>query len=325
MVTRFSRALLAAAAICAASCGAARGSDGGLAATGRDLEAGQALIEQGEFAEAADVFEALVQKTPGDPALHYYLGVAKAGVGDVSSAEAEYKRAIELDATLLEARSNLGVLLLGKGDLEAARFELEACVDLDPEDGDSHYNLGLVHEAAGRDGDAVTEFTRAAELSPEDPLPPMALAEAERRKGKLDAALSWYAKAAERAPEEPTVALGRAQVLLALKRGDEAKAALVSVGKMEAADPTALTTAGLLLAKAGHDADAVDLYRAAVAKDEKFPRAHVLLANALARAKKFEEAAAEFERYLELAPDAEDAETARKGLEACRKEAPKQP
>jgi Flp pilus assembly protein TadD len=319
------RTALVAAAIAALSCGPARRSGDGTSAD-KDLEAGQKLIEEGAYDEAAGVFEALVKESPDDPALHYYLGVAKASLGDLAAAEAEYERAIELDATLLEARSNLGVLLLGKGDLEAAKYELEACIDLDSEDGDSHYNLGLVHEAAGRGADAEKEFARAAELSPDDPLPPMALAEAARRKGKLAAALEWYAKAGERAPNEPSVPLGRAQVLLELKRGDEAATALRGVAKMEGADAIALTTAGMLLAKADRDADAIDLYKAAIAKDEKFPRAHILCANALARAKKFDEAAAEFETYLKIAPDAKDADAARRGLEACKKAtAPKQP
>jgi Flp pilus assembly protein TadD len=318
------RTALVAAAIAALSCGPARRSGDGPSAD-KDLEAGQKLIEEGAYGEAAGVFEALVKESPDDPALHYYLGVAKANLGDIGAAEAEYKRAIELDATLLEARSNLGVLLLGKGDLEAAKFELEACISLDPEDGDSHYNLGLILEASGHAAEATKEFIRAAELSPDDPLPPVALAEVARRKGNLGEALTWYTKAGERAPNEPSVPLGKAQVLLEMKRGDEAATELRAVSKMEGADATALTTAGLLLAKAGRDADAIDLYKTAIAKDEKFPRAHILCANALARAKKFGEAAAEFEKYLEIAPDAKDAETARKGLEACRKEAPKQP
>jgi len=318
------RTALVAAAIAAISCGPARRSGDGPSAD-KDLEAGQKLIEEGEYGEAAKVFEALMKESPDDPALHYYLGVAKANLDDVASAEAEYKRAIELDATLLEARSNLGVLLLGKGELEAARYELEACVDLDPEDGDSHYNLGLVHEAAGRGAAAEKEFTRAAELLPDDPLPPMALAEAARRKGMFEAALEWYEKAEGCAPDEPLAALGKAQVLLELKRGDDAAAALRSIAKMEGADATALATAGMLLAKAGRDADAIELYKAAIAKDGKLARPHVLLANALARAKKFDEAAAEFSRYLEISPDAKDADAARKGLEACKKETSKQP
>jgi len=321
MIRRPLLTALLATAIAALACGPARRAGDGPSAD-KDLEAGQKLIGEGAYGEGAEVFEALLEEAPEDPALHYYLGLAEAGLDDLESAEKEYKRAIELDATLLEARSNLGVLLLNKGELEAAKYELEACVDLDPEDGDSHYNLGLVHEAAGRGADALAEFERAMELSPDDPLPPMALAEASRREGKLDAALSFYEKAEERAPGEPLVALGKAQLLLEMKRAEDAAAALISVGKMEAADATALTTAGMLLAKAGRDLDAIGLYEAAIAKDEKFPRAHILRANALARARKFEEAAAEFEKYLELDPDAKDADAARKGLEACKK-APK--
>ena len=152
-----------------------------------------------------------------------------------------------------------------------------------------------------------------------DAAQPWALADLARRNGKLDVALEWYTHAEERAPGEPLAAIGKAQVLLELKRDDDAAAALISVGKMDAADATALTTAGMLLAKVGRDTDAIDLYRAAIAKDEELPRAHVLLANALARATRFDEAAVEFEKYLEISPDAKDAEAARKGLEACRK------
>jgi Flp pilus assembly protein TadD len=326
MRTRLFRALLLATAITVASCGAARGSGDGDAGVGSDLEAGQALIERGAYAEAAAVFAALVEKSPEDAALHYYLGVAKANLGDDATAEAEYRKAIEVDGALLEARSNLGVLLLARGELEAARAELEACIELDPDDGDSHYNLGLVLEALGKDADAAQEYRIAADRTLDDPAPLMALAEIARRNGEPDDALAFYAQAEERAPGVPTVAIGKAQVLFDLERVDDAAAALTSVGKLEAADAAALTTAGMLLAKAGRDGDAIALYEAAIAKDGQFPRAHVLLANALARAKKFDEAAAEFERYLELAPDAPDAEAARKGLAACRKAAePKQP
>ncbi|MCK9461090.1 MAG: tetratricopeptide repeat protein [Proteobacteria bacterium] len=318
------RTALFAAAVSFVSCGPSRHTDNPFDEDA-DLPAGQALIEQGDYEKAATVFEALAKESPDDPALHYYLGLAKAGLDDVAGAEAAYKRAIELDATLLEARSNLGVLLLAKGDLEAARYELEACLDLDPEDADSHYNLGLALEASELLAEAEKEFARAAELAPDDPLPLMALAEAARRAKKLDAALGWYEKAASAAPGEPLVSLGKAQILLDLKKGDDAAAALRAIEKMEAADATALASAGLLLAKAGRDADAIDLYRAAIGKDQKFPRAHVLLANALARAKRFDEAAAEFEKYLELAPDAEDADAARKGIEACTKQAEKKP
>ena len=79
-----------------------------------------------------------------------------------------------------------------------------------------------------------------------------------------------------------------------------------------------LATAGVLLARYDEDDRAIALYRSAIDRSDDYAPAHLMLANALARKKAFEEAAGHYERFLALAPDAPEAETARQRLEACR-------
>ena len=55
--------------------------------------------------------------------------------------------------------------------------------------------------------------------------------------------------------------------------------------------------------------------------DDSYPRAHILLANALARGGQFAEAAVHFEKFIALAPEAPEADAARKGLEVCNAKA----
>ena len=106
-----------------------------------------------------------------------------------------------------------------------------------------------------------------------------------------------------------------------MKKIDEATAVLTSISNLSPGDAFTLTTAGMLLARFDKDAEAIALYEAALSRDDTFPRAHILLANALARIGRFADAAGHFEKFIELAPESQEADAARKGLEICRSKA----
>ena len=106
-----------------------------------------------------------------------------------------------------------------------------------------------------------------------------------------------------------------------MKKIDEATAVLTSMPNLELSDAVTLTTAGVLLARFDKDTEAIALYEAALSRDDSFPGAHILLANALARIGRFADAAGHFEKFIELAPEAKEAAAAAKGLEICRSKA----
>ena len=99
------------------------------------------------------------------------------------------------------------------------------------------------------------------------------------------------------------------QTLLELKKTDKACETLSLQLDMSNPDLVVISEAGKLIAKAD-TACAVKLYEGAIAADDGFAAAHFYLANTLARDKKFEDAKAHYERFLEIAPDDPAAETA---------------
>jgi tetratricopeptide (TPR) repeat protein len=262
-----------------------------------------------------------VSERPESAKAHFYLGVCHENLGAAEAAKEQYKLAIGYDANLAEAHNNLGNLLLEQGDLVHAEAELHSYLKQRPDESAAHYNYGLVLEAMGKRDSAREQYAKAAELDPEDAAPIIGLADLERTSGNDEAALELYRRARKVAPKDPVPVLNEGQVLLGLKRLDEAVEVLVSLATMSDADAPTTTTGGMLLARYDEDARAMELYRSALERDETYPLAHLLLANALARGGAFADAATHFERFLELAPEAPEAPAARKGLEVCRAQA----
>ncbi len=282
------------------------------------IKDGEALLEQEDFVKAAQVFEQIVSREPDNAEAHYYLGLSKKNLGDLALAEKHYKLAIDCDANLQAAHNNLGLLLLDKGDLVQAESELHTYLAQQPDDAAANFNYALVLEAMGKVKKAREHYENAAELDPADPSPLLGLGDLARKEDKFLKALAFYQKARKLAPDSLDLVLVEGQTLLDLKRRDEAITLLFGLTTTPNVDPGILATAGLLLARIDEDEKALKLYRTALANDDNYAAAHFLLANALARGKAFKEAAFHFERFLEISPQAPEADTARKRLNACR-------
>ncbi len=285
---------------------------------GADLARGELLIEQEDWAGAAELFADLAASSPGNAKAHYYLALCRENLGDPQTAEQHYRRALEIDAELLEARNNLGLILLDRGDATGAEAELALFLEARPDEAAAHYNYGLALDALGRGAAAREHYEKALALDPEDAAPLMGLADMARAGGDLERAVELYRRAAAIANDDPLPAIGLGQVLLDLRRIDEAREVLSAVSDAAGADAQTITTAGLLLARYDEDEAAIGLYRKALERDGDYPTAILLLANALARKSFFDEAATLFGRFLELQPEAPEAAAARAGLEACR-------
>ncbi len=97
---------------------------------GKSLEEAQALLKEGQYAEASLAFEEILLK----------------------------------DYAQREAHLGLGVALFRAGRLEEARFAFQQMTLLFPEAYEAHYNLGQVLLRLGRFGEAASALRRAAEL-----------------------------------------------------------------------------------------------------------------------------------------------------------------
>jgi tetratricopeptide (TPR) repeat protein len=281
------------------------------------IKDGETLLAQHEFKKAAVLFGHLLGEQPKNAEAHYYFGLANKQLGELSVAEKHYRLALEYDQDLLPAHNNLGLLLLERGDLEQAEAELRIYVTKRQDDPAAHFNYGLVLEEMGRIEKAESHYKIAAEQDPKDPYPWIGMGDLARYKKEFETALDYYNKASEWAPELPELLIKKGQTLLDLGQTREAIDVLAPLASSRRADPDMITIAGILLANARQEDRAIQFYRAALSKDRDYARAHLLLANALARKAHYAEAAGHYRSFLSLSEETAQTPEIRKRLEIC--------
>src|SRR5436305_1988135 len=133
-----------------------------------------------------------------DAEAHCYLGEAKRVLDwDLAGADAELKRALELDPSSAPAHLSSGLHPLFRGDLKGGlRLVLEA-QKLDPVSPISSYVATAAYLANDRVDDAVAERQRTLQLDPNYFYLDSVLAAAYREKGNFDEAIALYTKAQE--------------------------------------------------------------------------------------------------------------------------------
>jgi tetratricopeptide (TPR) repeat protein/predicted Zn-dependent protease len=80
------------------------------------VEHGQALVSQGKFADARNVFEQAVREQPNFAPAHFYLGYTLAQTGQCMNAIGEFNRCLQLDPSTKEAVLNIGSNYQSLGD-----------------------------------------------------------------------------------------------------------------------------------------------------------------------------------------------------------------
>jgi Flp pilus assembly protein TadD len=82
--------------------------------------------ERGRGAEAVEALRSALQRKPGEPSVHDYLGQMLQALGRDDEAASEFEAAISVGPTFALAYANLAELLLKHGDEQKARRLLEA-------------------------------------------------------------------------------------------------------------------------------------------------------------------------------------------------------
>lgn len=167
----------------------------------RALLKGKRLLDQGDYADAADELKAATEAMTTNAEAWNYLGVAEQHAGQLEEAASAYQRALELDRDLMEAHYNLGCLRmeenkpddainefttytlrranapegwlkLGAAQLHASEIvpaekSFDTALSLSPNNPEALNGIGLVRMYRGRPEDAVKFFGAAVQYHPD--------------------------------------------------------------------------------------------------------------------------------------------------------------
>lgn len=104
-----------------------------------------AAIEQGRYAQAADMLHAQIQQQGGSVQGWFLLGVAHARQQQFNQAIEAFRQVIALDPALAEPHYNLAAIYNELGDVHAAVRELERSLQKKPGDAVAEENLAELH------------------------------------------------------------------------------------------------------------------------------------------------------------------------------------
>ncbi|PIR49072.1 hypothetical protein COU80_01520 [Candidatus Peregrinibacteria bacterium CG10_big_fil_rev_8_21_14_0_10_55_24] len=130
------------------------------------LRVAAALVyaKAGQTTEAASMLRGAMELDPMNPEPYYFLGSLEEQLGNRSTPEEHYRKAVELDPSYVVARTRLGALLLEHGDLEGALVQASEALRWNPNDADAHLLMASILEALGRTEEAQVHRDLAAEI-----------------------------------------------------------------------------------------------------------------------------------------------------------------
>jgi Flp pilus assembly protein TadD len=162
---RFAQKKVTAPPPAAAAPGAPGPAGGSLAG---ELQALGQKLAAGQVEEALAGYEALAAREPSSSTVHRMLGGAAKKKGDAARAEAELRKAVELDPQDPLAHRDLGVFLYEANRPGDAIAEGEKALALKPDDAMLLFNLGLMYQNAGRPQEAWDTLVKAEAADPQN-------------------------------------------------------------------------------------------------------------------------------------------------------------
>jgi tetratricopeptide (TPR) repeat protein len=266
-----------------------------------EVTAGLKAFDAGNYADARRSFEAATQKNPGDYGAFVDLGQTCEKLGDVPAAEAAYKGALAAQPDLEPAAAELSALLSGDGHPDDAMAIAKSALAKHPGSGPLHASLAIALATRGDQDPAIQEFDQALKLTPTDPMLQYTLASflnqwhVRGAAPHLDAALGLV-----KDDYAMIVSIGH-EYRMAGEFGGCTKALDRAIGMKDAGEPR--TERALCKLGLKDEAGALaDLQASVSTVEPTYAPAHYYLAGRLASTKRYKEAAAEYQKYLDLAP-----------------------
>ncbi|MEP7270008.1 MAG: tetratricopeptide repeat protein [Acidobacteriota bacterium] len=276
-----------------------------------DLNRGQVYAMRSQFDQAEGAFRKSIAKHPDNPLAHFELGKLFYLRGDLPGAKKELLEAVRLEQTDPQYFQKLGAVCLALQEIDEALVYLERAAALAPSSAPVYYSLGQAwqrkgeREKAADFGMKFQELKRGEEQREEvDRL----LARGERMldEGKDADARALFTQVLQADPNDWSAHGYLAEMLIDARDWQKA---LPHLTKMEALDADSVVGAWLM-ARYWHEQQQFDKARVYAEKVRLVRPGHAgarhLLGNIYLRLNQPENALAEFEAAVRLAPERAD-------------------
>lgn len=125
------------------------------------LESAETYLVYGRFSDALNELDQITDTYLDPGKIYYQKGIAYDGLGDLASAEDNYKKAIEEDGAQGDYYNNYAILLSNRGKMKEALETLTIGLEINPDDKKLSYNRGSIYYYMGELKLALNDFTNA--------------------------------------------------------------------------------------------------------------------------------------------------------------------
>jgi len=186
--------------------------------------AAEALMKQGQYAQAAERYEAISAKDPKAAEAWFGLAVSYSQMQRPADATEAIRKYLKLEPDSADGRAILGLALQAQGRLPEARAELERAVCLDSSQIEALAALAHVHLLEGNPGKSVSLLQPLARSPAADPEIRLLMGSALARTGDYAAAVETLRPLTDASPPGPVQAfITTATALRKLGRSEEAR------------------------------------------------------------------------------------------------------
>jgi protein O-GlcNAc transferase len=222
--------------------------------------------------------------------------------GQFAEAARLYNQVLNANPRHLGALQMLGYLYFQRGELGDADRVMARALKLDPTSVDALYNRGCVLQALGKPRDALASFDRALALRPDYAPAMVNRGNVLARMGRFADALASYDLALALMPASPELLLNRGNALFELGRHAEAILTYDQALAKDAGVPVLWQNRGNAQAELGRHTDALASFDRAIALDNHYGEAYFARGTVLAKLDRCGEALSDFEKTLSFDP-----------------------
>ncbi|HEX9306057.1 MAG TPA: tetratricopeptide repeat protein [Anaeromyxobacter sp.] len=271
------------------------------------LAQGTLLWRVRDLAASEKELQAAVDLQPRNAVALLRLGAVKLERGeDVDGAVTRLTAATNEDPRLAEARQWLGRALLKKGETPSAIAMLRKAVELDPRNPEHHVHLGAALERSGGLAEAVEEYRAAAAADPRSADAHERLGLLFASNGRFEDAAAAFEKAIAAAPKVSRHRVALADCKAKLGRYDDAVRTYREVMKLDPAAVQVLYKVGRAVHESVGAKAALPWYERAAKEEKDNPMPHYYLGYMYKERAQKARAVAEFRRFLQLKPEADE-------------------